>query len=162
MTDLMWRTYDELTKAELYSVLALRAQVFVVEQGCPYQDVDGKDQASMHLLLHKGDTLAGYLRFFGPGKYHHEQDNLHEYFEGATSFGRLVVDSSCRGKSLGAVLVKEALAYSTKQHPGVSVAISGQCYLERFYANLGFETKTEPYLEDGIKHVAMMLQPSVM
>ena len=139
------KTFNELTLQELYALLQLRAAVFVVEQDCVYQDVDGKDQKAIHILGYESDTLAAYTRIFKPG----------DYFEQA-SIGRVVVSSDHRRKDYGKEIMVASIAFAkTKNYP--SIKISAQCYLDKFYTDLGFEATGETYLEDGITHQAMLL-----
>jgi ElaA protein len=140
------KTFKELTTQELYNILQLRAQVFVVEQDCVYQDLDGKDQKSWHVMGIESNDLVAYTRIFAPG----------DYFENA-SIGRVVVNPKYRGKSFGKEIMTasinsiEELFGSDK-----SICISAQYYLLRFYNDLGFMQEGETYLEDGIPHIKMI------
>lgn len=139
------KTFNELTLNELYALLQLRSEVFVVEQDCVYQDVDGKDQKAIHILGNEGHTLAAYTRIFKPG----------DYFEQA-SIGRVVVSPDHRRKDYGKEIMLASIAFAkAKNYP--SIKISAQCYLDKFYTDLGFEATGETYLEDGIPHQAMVL-----
>ncbi|MDO5607850.1 MAG: GNAT family N-acetyltransferase [Capnocytophaga sp.] len=139
------KSFDELTKAELYELLQLRAEVFVVEQDCPYQDLDGKDVRALHVLGKLGGTLVAYTRCFPPGA----------YFEEA-SIGRVVVRPSSRKKNYGIQLMEHSIAV-VKEHFATSlIRISAQCYLLEFYGSLGFQTDSGEYLEDGIPHKSMV------
>ena len=140
-----WRNFQQLTTNELYQLLRLRCQVFLVEQQCAYLDIDGSDQAADHLLAwDAGDELAGYLRAFAPGK------------PGAAArIGRVVTSASHRGTGLGHWLMDEALEFLAQQYPGAGVEISAQAYLEGFYSKFGFRRSSENYLEDGIAHCTM-------
>jgi ElaA protein len=137
-----WRSFDALTPLELHDVLALRSAVFVVEQGCLFQDVDGLDLLARHLLARDERGLAAYARILPPGA----------RFE-TTSIGRVVVAPRARGVGLGRQLMEEALRGVEAEGP-VPIALSAQAHLERFYASLGF-VAGERYDEDGIPHVAM-------
>lgn len=144
-----WYTFEQLTKEDLYDILKVRQQVFVVEQNCPYLDVDDLDQHSCHLLAYlnkNGETqLAGYLRIILPGR---------KYAEPA--IGRLLTTGDVRGKGVGRELMDHAISYIEKEHPGNPIRISAQCYLTEFYTSLGFSMASEPYDEDGIQHVEML------
>ena len=137
------KSFNEFSIEELYAVLRLRSEVFVVEQTCVYQDMDGKDQKATHILGYEKDQLVAYTRFFKPG----------DYFEQA-SIGRVVVSPSQRGKSYGKEIMLTSLAFAKAEH-FPSIKISAQCYLDKFYTDLGFISTGEKYLEDGIPHQAM-------
>jgi len=143
-----WKNFEELTLQELYALLKLRAEVFVVEQKCTFLDIDGCDQDAMHLLgTVKGgnsnsECLACYLRVIRK-----EQHN-------EASFGRVVVSPQFRGKKLGGELVDRVTEYLDSI--GVTkTTIDAQCYLEQFYLSRGFETVSESFLEDEIPHISM-------
>lgn len=138
------KTYSELTKDELYALLQLRSEVFVVEQDCVYQDIDGKDQKALHVLGFKDATLVAYTRIFKPG----------DYFENA-SIGRVIVKTSERENKYGYDLMKVSLEAIDFHYKVTSITISAQTYLKRFYKNLGFQQVGEGYLEDGIPHIRM-------
>ncbi|UJH69092.1 GNAT family N-acetyltransferase [Allomuricauda sp. SCSIO 65647] len=141
------RTFDELTKDELYRILQLRAEVFVVEQECAYQDVDGKDQKALHVLCQESGKLQAYTRIFKPG----------DYFEKA-SIGRVVVDRSSRDKGLGQKIMKKSIDFLVEELSEKEIELSAQTYLLRFYENLGFQSAGDTYLEDGIPHIKMVYQ----
>jgi ElaA protein len=141
---LLWREFDALGPQELYEILRLRCAVFVVEQKCPYADIDGKDPRARHLLAHIGPDLAGCLRIFAPG-----------VAGPAARIGRVVVDSPHRSNGLGRRLMIEALAEIERRYGAAPVEISAQAHLERFYAGLGFARISEDYLEDDIPHCDM-------
>lgn len=140
-----WRAFDELSVHELHALLRLRCAVFVVEQACPYADVDGLDPEADHLLAWGGDgELAGYLRVFRPGP------------DGAPArIGRVVTAQPARGMGLGRWLMREALAEIERRHGPAAVELSAQVRLARFYAGLGFAEVSDPYDEDGIPHCRM-------
>ncbi len=141
-----WLRWDELGVDELHDALALRARVFVVEQNCPYLDVDGLDRASRHLLgRDDAGTLVAYLRAVEPGR---------KYAEPA--IGRVVTAPDARGAGLGHALIAEGLARCAEVWPGRAIRISAQAHLQRYYARHGFQTVGEPYLEDDIPHVEML------
>lgn len=140
------KSFDELTTVELYALLQLRSEVFVVEQDCVYQDVDGYDQTAMHLLMYLGDELCAYSRLIPPGiKYE------------SASLGRVVTRGSARGGGHGKALMESALEHCKQLWPKASLTISAQAYLEKFYQSLDFKTESEPYMEDDIPHIQMRL-----
>jgi ElaA protein len=138
------KPFDELTTAELYTLLQLRSEVFVVEQNCVYQDIDGYDQKAMHLLMYLNDELIAYSRLIPPGiKYE------------SASIGRVVTRDSARGSGHGKALMESAMGHSKEIWPEAGLTISAQAYLEEFYQSLGFITESEPYMEDDIPHIQM-------
>ena len=145
MLDISIKTFKQLSLEELYYLLQLRSQVFVVEQDCVYQDVDGKDQKAIHIIGKKGDKIVGYTRVFKPG----------DYFKEA-SIGRVVVSENERHLKYGNELMKASIkTIETYFHVNI-IKLSAQKYLENFYSNLGFKTIGDPYLEDGIPHISMV------
>lgn len=139
------KEYIDLTRDELYDMLRLRAEVFVVEQDCVYQDIDNKDQRAMHVLGYQGDVLVAYTRVFEAG----------EYFDYA-SIGRVVVRQEYRKYSYGYMLMKRSIEAVARYFNETTIKISAQTYLKGFYNNLGFKEIGEEYLEDGIPHVGMI------
>lgn len=144
-----WKSFEELTLDELYRVLALRAQVFVVEQKSLYQDVDGYDRVAHHLLgKREGEgepLLAAYLRVLPPGTKRKE-----------VSFGRVVTAPEARRSGLGKELVARGLAFIDERYPQEPVRIGAQDYLKRFYEDFGFRQVSDVYDEDGIPHIDMV------
>ena len=144
--------FNELSTEDLYRVLQLRAEVFVVEQDCAYQDLDAYDQEGLHAMgqLPDGDEaqLVSYSRLLPPGA----------KYEGA-SIGRVITKKSARGGGVGKALILNSLAFCKEHWPGKVITISAQLYLQTFYIELGFETDSEPYDEDGIPHIRMQLNP---
>ena len=140
------KKWDDLSINEVQSIFGLRSEVFIVEQECPFQDVDGRDPEADHLLLYENNILCGYTRIFPKNTYFKE-----------ASFGRTVVKKTQRGKGYGHVLVKESLKYlkNKKERP---VKISAQSYLKKFYSSHGFIARGEEYLEDNIPHTAMFFE----
>lgn len=144
-----WARFAELGLDGMYDALALRARVFVLEQQCVYDDVDGLDRQAWHLLARgAGGQALAYLRVVDPGV---------KYVE--PSIGRVVVDPSRRGSGLGRVLVQQGIARCTAAWPGQGIRIGAQAHLESFYGSLGFVLQGPPYVEDGIPHVEMWRQP---
>jgi ElaA protein len=138
------KPFNELSVQELYQLLQLRSDVFVVEQNCVYPDIDGKDEKALHLLgIYEGKVMA-YARLFAPGY----------YFENS-SIGRVVISSQYRDRKWGHSLLQEAIA-GIKEHYGAdAITISAQLYLKKFYESHGFVQDGEQYLEDDIPHIKM-------
>lgn len=138
------KPFEALSLLELYSVLQLRSEVFVVEQNCIYQDIDGKDKKALHVIGEfEGQTVA-YCRLFKSG----------DYFDQA-SIGRVIVKENFRDKKLGHDLIKEAIGVIQSHFGESQITISAQLYLKRFYESHGFVQTSEEYLEDGIPHIEM-------
>lgn len=145
MLKIIVKSFEELTKQELYDVLQLRSEVFVVEQDCVYQDLDGKDKKALHVLGFKNKKIVAYTRIFKPG----------DYFEFA-SIGRVVVAKNERQHKYGFDIMN-ASAEAIKNHFNETIIkISAQVYLKKFYNNLGFKAVGDAYLEDDIPHIAML------
>lgn len=141
-----WSSLGDLSAEQVYAVLAARVAVFIVEQNCAYQDLDGLDSDAEHLIAWSGADVAGYLRVLGPGTRFDDP-----------SIGRIITTTAFRGSGLGRELVAKAIARARQRYPGQPIRISAQKYLEKFYGDFGFATVSEPYLEDGIPHVEMLL-----
>ena len=141
------KNFQALTTEELYKILALRADVFVVEQNCPYQDVDGKDLQSIHVLGYIKNQLVAYARVLEQGV------SYQEY----ASIGRIVTSRSIRGKKFGHDLVNFSIKVCQKNFPGQPIKISAQAHLEMFYNKHKFKATGEAYLEDDIPHIGMIL-----
>lgn len=142
-------SFDDLSLQQLYDIMALRQEVFVVEQNCVYLDADGKDQKAMHLLGYSlEEKLVAYARIMPKGL---SYDNY-------VALGRIVTSPAGRGKGLGRKLVAECLRQCKNLFGEQPIKISAQSYLLDFYKSFGFQTMGEPYLEDGIPHVAMRLE----
>lgn len=140
----VWLRFGDLGADGVYDMLALRARVFVLEQG-PFLDPDGADRRAWHLLgRNAGGALLAYLRLLDPGVKYDE-----------VSIGRVVVDAALRGRGVGHALMREGLARCASTWPGHAVRISAQARLQRFYRQHGFETASDEYLEDGVPHVQM-------
>lgn len=139
-----FKKFDELTVAELYTILQLRIEVFAVEQNCVYQDADGKDQSAYHLCGWDNDSLAAYCRILPAGiSYHHP------------SIGRVVTAKAYRRGGYGKQLMQVAIAKTIKQFNDPIIILSAQLYLKKFYESLGFVQTSEQYMEDGIPHIKM-------
>jgi len=144
-----WHRFDALRAADLYALLKLRSEVFVVEQNCVFLDLDDHDQNALHLLMRDASgELIGYTRLLPPGE---------KYIE--PSIGRVVVSPSVRSTGAGRRLMAESVRGARHHYPDLPNLIWAQHHLERFYSSFGFVTETEPELEDGIPHVKMRLAP---
>ena len=141
------KSFDELNKNELYDLLKLRSEVFVVEQNCVYQDIDDKDIKGTHFFGQDGSDLIAYLRVTEVGV----------FYPNHISIGRVVVKQTHRNKKLGNEILAKAIDFCRKKFPKTPIKISAQTHLKSFYNQLGFEFKGEAYLEDGIPHCAMYL-----
>ena len=145
MLQIKVKTFQELSTTELYKILQLRSEVFVVEQDCVYQDLDGKDQKALHVIGYKDEKVLAYTRIFKPG----------DYFKEA-SIGRVVVSPAARKDGYGVEIMKASIKAVQENYNETSIRISAQKYLLKFYGSLGFIQEGEEYLEDGIPHVAMV------
>ena len=139
------KTFSELNNQELYQILRLRSEVFVVEQDCVYQDLDNKDQISIHIFRKKKNEIVAYTRIFKSGDYYKNP-----------SIGRVVVSKKNRGKELGKKIMIYSIEFIKKNIKGEKIELSAQKYLDKFYKELGFYKKGEDYLEDGIPHQRMI------
>jgi ElaA protein len=148
MSGIEWRylAFDELSVAQLYAVLQLRSEVFVVEQACIFQDMDGADDLAMHLLGTAQGALVAYARCFAAGIKFAE-----------ASIGRIVIRPCARGSGAGHALVDKAIACLLPPESGQPIRIGAQARLEAFYRRHGFEKNGPLYLEDGIAHIDMLL-----
>jgi len=142
-----YKHFDVLTTHELYEILKLRSLVFVVEQNCVYLDPDGKDQSSFHFWATLDGVIVAYVRILPPGLSYEE-----------ASIGRVITHPDYRRNGFGIELMQRAIEQTIQQFHVNDIRIGAQCYLENFYENLGFKKVGEPYLEDDILHVEMLLQ----
>lgn len=144
--DLKWeiKRFEALSVNDLYDLLQLRSEVFIVEQNCVYQDVDGKDSKALHLIGEDNGKIIAYARLFKPN----------DYFDEA-SIGRVVVKQAFREKKLGHILMKEAIQAIASEFNETKITISAQLYLKKFYESHGFIQTSETYLEDDIPHIQM-------
>ena len=138
--------FDDLDIHKLYNLLYLRAEIFVVEQECPYLDPDNKDQKALHLQGYLGEKLVAYCRLFKPGDYFAE-----------ASIGRVVVAADFRKYGYGHQLMTKAIELQASLLNETQITISGQLYLKKFYESHGFIQTPETYLEDNIPHIQMKL-----
>jgi len=139
------KKFNELSTHELYAVLQLRAEVFVVEQDCVYQDLDNKDLDAYHMLGVLDTKIVAYARIFKPGDYFLE-----------SSIGRIVVKKEFRKFQFGYQLVQNSIQFIENNLQQNTILISAQSYLSKFYNSLGFTQVGEEYLEDGIPHIKML------
>ena len=139
------KTFEELALHELYELLRLRSQVFVVEQDCVYQDIDGKDEKALHVLGYEDNKIVAYTRIFPPGIYFSE-----------AAIGRVVVRESNRKNKYGHEILKASVKAIEDHFNTKNIKLSAQTYLTKFYESHGFEQVGEGYLEDGIPHIAMI------
>jgi ElaA protein len=138
------KQFEELTVHELYALLRLRSEVFVVEQNCVFLDIDNKDQASYHLMGWQGDRLSAYTRIVPPGLAYDDP-----------SIGRVVTSPADRGTGIGKILMERSIAELYAIYGELPIMIGAQLYLKKFYESLGFLQTSEIYDEDGIDHIEM-------
>ena len=145
-----WRltAFDALTVHQLYALLQLRSEVFVLEQSCAFQDLDGSDALAMHLQGYADGRLVAYARCFGPGVKFPE-----------ASVGRIVTRGSCRGTGIGHILVERAMESIARSWGPQPIRIGAQARFEAFYQGHGFVDVGLPYVEDGINHLEMVWRP---
>lgn len=139
------KKFDELSSLELYKILQLRNEVFVVEQNCPYQDADNKDLKAHHFMGWENDKLVAYTRILPPGVSYTE-----------ASIGRVVSSPSARGNGIGLELMTKSIEQVYHLFGEVPIKIGAQLYLQKFYTSLGFQQTSAVYLEDGIEHIEMV------
>ncbi len=143
------KPFGELSTQELYELLRLRSEVFVVEQNCPYADPDNKDQECLHVMGFDGTQLAAYARLVPPGLAYD-----------SAAIGRVAVAAAFRRHGYGKELMAYCMSECLRHFKTDTITISAQQYLERFYMDLGFVTKSDVYPEDGIPHIKMMYHVS--
>jgi len=147
MSNIVWKikTFDEFTVPELYAVLKARIDVFVIEQNCPYPDLDNSDQKAVHIWAEENGDVLAYCRVFDKGIKYDE-----------TSIGRVLTTEKARGKSLGKLLIKYAVETIENRFHTSEIRISAQDYLLKFYGGFGFKDTGKKYLEDDIPHTEMI------
>jgi len=138
-----FKKFDDLTNSELYKLLKLRVDVFVVEQACPYPEIDDEDQDAIHLLVIEGNQLAAYARILI------QKDHWH--------IGRIITHKDYRKKGLGKELMTRCITYCKEELDCTEIHLSAQTYLEQFYKDFGFVSYSSPYDWDGIMHLDMKL-----
>lgn len=141
----VYKHFDELTVTQLYSILQLRNEVFVVEQNCVFQDADDKDQACYHLMGFQNDLLVAYTRLVPP----------HMIYDEA-SIGRVVTSTIVRRNGAGRILMKQSIKVLYELFGEVAIKIGAQLYLKQFYEGFGFVQTGGIYIEDGIEHIHMV------
>ncbi len=144
--DWICKTFDELSPHELYAILQLRNEVFIVEQHCPYQDMDNKDLYCHHLMCWNEKKLVAYTRLVPP-----------EISYAESSIGRVVSSPSARRTGIGKILMSKSIELLKALYPGVCIKIGAQLYLKEFYESFSFKQSSETYIEDGIPHIEMRL-----
>jgi ElaA protein len=140
------KSFEQLSGIELYAILRLRSEVFVVEQNCVYLDLDNKDQSSFHICGHSKNELVAYARILPPGL---------AFIE--ASIGRVSTSPAYRHHGAGRELMIRSIAFTQQQFNDRPIRIGAQLYLEKFYSSLGFQSCSPVYLEDGIPHIEMIL-----
>jgi ElaA protein len=139
------KTFNELLPQELYSILQLRIEVFIVEQNCVFQDADNKDQNSYHLMAYNNEKLVAYTRLVPPGEIYEEP-----------SIGRVVTSPLVRRSGMGKILMDRSVESVYSLFGRQPIRIGAQLYLKKFYESIGFEQVSEVYMEDGIEHIYMI------
>jgi ElaA protein len=142
-----FKTFSQLSLEELYAILRLRNEIFIVEQNCPYQDLDNKDQRCWHLAGWEENELVAYTRILPPGVSYPE-----------ASIGRVLTAAGQRGNGTGRKLMELSIEKTFEQFQYSSIRIGAQVYLQKFYESLGFSATGAAYLEDNIPHVEMLLK----
>ncbi len=145
MLKILVKSFSEITTSQLYEILQLRSEVFVVEQDCVYQDIDFKDQKALHVIGLKRDKVIAYTRIFKPKDYFLE-----------ASIGRVVVKKTERKFNFGHQIIEASISAISTNFKETTIKISAQTYLKKFYESHGFKKIGEEYLEDGITHIAMI------
>lgn len=143
------KTFNNLSPNELYQIMRLRIEVFVIEQQCFYQDADNKDQHSHHLMIWKGETLAAYARILPAGLSFPE-----------VSIGRVITSPEVRGSGAGKILMRLAIEKARALYGNVAIRIGAQSYAKVFYSSLGFVATDIEYIEDDIPHIEMVCYPN--
>ncbi len=138
------KKFDELTLHELYAILQLRNEVFIIEQNCIYPDLDDKDQSAHHHMCFENNILIAYTRILPPGTYYTDP-----------AIGRVVTAPAVRGSGLGKELMLRSIIACENLFGKISISLGAQLYLKKFYESLGFHQSGDVYLEDGIDHVKM-------
>ena len=148
--NIIWQClhFNELNTTTLYEILKARQMVFSVEQNCAYLDLDGLDQTALHLIAWDNEQLAGYARLMPPNTQYPE-----------ASIGRVLTLPGYRGSGLGKQLISKAIVECQEQFHTGTIKLGAQQYLEDFYQRHGFQTISQPYLEDGIWHIKMLKAP---
>lgn len=141
---LVIKHFSELTLEELYEILKARVDVFVVEQNCPYPEIDGKDKDAYHIFMRDENGIAAYLRVLKSGV----------SFD-VPALGRIL--TTRRGEGFGAEIVREGIKFAAEKFSAAEIKIEAQTYAREFYEKLGFRQCSEPFMDDGIEHIEMLL-----
>lgn len=141
-----WYTLEEMEPVLLYDMLALREAIFVVEQACIYQELDGLDKSARHLLMTQKEAVVACLRVLPPGGQ-----------EAGVRIGRVAVSSGWRKRGLARVMMRKAVEQAELHYPSSTVFLNAQTYLQGFYKTLGFRVSGDEFLEDGIPHIPMQM-----
>lgn len=140
------KKFNDLTVNEFHDILQLRINIFIVEQNCPYPELDDKDKIAFHLFgIDKNNKIIAYTRIFKPGDFYKE-----------AAFGRVVVHEEYRNQKIGSQLVKETIIETHKLFGNINIKIGAQTYLKDFYQSFGFQQVDDDYIEDGIPHIHMV------
>ena len=143
--NIIFKKFDQLSVYELYDLLQLRTEVFIVEQNCVFQDLDDKDHKAHHFLIYKGKKLVAYSRIFP------EKIKYNEAF-----IGRVIICKELRSTGLGKILMEKSIESLFAVYGEQTIRIGAQCYAVPFYEKFGFKTEGNIYLEDHIEHVEMI------
>ncbi len=143
------KKFNDLSTLELYKLMQLRSEVFVVEQNCVYLDADGKDEEAWHLFAQEEENIIACVRILAPGMSYKEP-----------SIGRVCTHPKYRSKGLGKILMERSIDRTKELFPAQNIKIGAQVYLHNFYTELGFTKTSEMYLEDDIEHQEMLLRIS--
>lgn len=144
------KKFSELTNHEIYKILKLRNEIFIVEQSCPYMDCDGKDEESYHLFAEDGEDIIAYLRIIKKGIIYDD-----------VAIGRVCVNKKYRKNNLGREMILRAISFIENELKEKKIKIQAQSYLYDFYKSLGFNEISDTYLEDGISHIDMIYNKKV-
>lgn len=146
--EIIIKPYSELNVDELHDMLQLRSEVFVVEQTCVYNDLDGWDKRATHIFIYEDELIVAYARILPAGT---------KYAQ--ISIGRVVVNPGFRKRDFGKLIMTKAVHFAIQEWNAKEIKISAQLYLKKFYEDLGFKSVTEIYDEDGIPHIGMIYLP---
>lgn len=139
------KQFNELTLDELYKILKVRTSIFVVEQNCPYQELDDLDQSSYHIYLEEDNQIIAYARVISKDNPFHE-----------VSIGRVLVTKRRHG--YGTKVVQKAIEVATEKYHVEKIVVEAQTYVKKMYENVGFKQISMPFLEDGIEHIKMVYE----
>ena len=144
--NVMFKTFEQLTTKEFYEILRLRSEVFVVEQTCIYNDLDGNDLEAVHMVLIEKEEIVGYLRILNP------------YVSFDTySIGRVIINPKYRNRGLSKILLQQGINFVKNELGHSSIKINAESYLQKMYGSFGFVAFGEEFIEDGILHIPMKL-----